>query len=758
MYEETHSAMKEEYASLSKLLMEFVNISKIEKAWVCKSGNDSKAIYSASQPNILANSNRKFILSATIHVSGTSPVDFQWSPFPVEVSGASTILPSPSGSKLLIVRNSDDDSPTKFEIWGPSDLEKEFLVPQAVHGSLFTDAWFEGVSWNFDETLIAYVAEEPTPLKPTFNNFGYTSTSTSNKSCNSWDGQGDWEEGWGETYVKKRCPAIFVIDINSGEVRAVEGINKALSVGQVVWVPATFASQQHLVVVGWSAEPRKLGMKYCTNRPCALYAVTCPFNKLEDIKSDLKSNADDDSNAVVLTKGISSAFCPRFSPDGRFLVFLSAKSAVESGAHNAIFSLHRADWQSDGKPNALQIVDVVPVVMSAENGCFPGLYFPSILINPWLSDKRTMILSSIWRSTQVILSVDVESGNLSRITPHDSSSSWEFLSLDEDNIIAVCSSPVDIPQIKYGRLLKEQVPNAPWNWQDVPSPLFRCSKEVSSCLSSLQFCIMKIPVRSISENSTEGASKPFEAIFVSSTAKNDICNPLITVLHGGPHDVATSKFSKTLAFLASTGYNLLIVNYRGSLGFGEEALQSLPGNVGSQDVNDVLTAIDHVVGLKLAEPPRIAVFGGSHGGFLSAHLIGQAPEKFSVAAVWNPVCNLALMVGTTDIPDWCFVNAYGSDGKTYFTEAPSKDNLNILYDKSPISHVHKVKAPTLFLLGAQDLRVPVPDGLQYARALKERGIEVKVIMFPNDVHEISRPQSEVESFVNIALWFKNYCQ
>ncbi|XP_021757135.1 acylamino-acid-releasing enzyme 1-like isoform X2 [Chenopodium quinoa] len=758
MYEETHFAMKEEYASLSKLLMEFVNISKIDKAWVCKSGNDSKAIFSASQPNILANSNRKFILSATIHGSGTSPVDFQWSPFPIEVSGASIILPSPSGSKLLIVRNSDDDSPTKFEIWGSSDLEKEFLVPQAVHGSLFTDAWFEGVSWNLDETLIAYVAEEPTPLKPTFNNFGYTSASTSNKGCNSWEGQGDWEEGWGETYVKKRCPAVFVIDINSGEVRAVEGINKALSVGQVVWVPSTIASQQHLVVVGWPAEPRKLGMKYCTNRPCALYAVTCPFNKLEAIKSDLKSNADDDSNAVVLTKGISSAFCPRFSPDGRFLVFLSAKSAVESGAHNATFSLHRVDWQSDWNPNVLPIVDVVPVVLSAENDCFPGLYFPSILMNPWFSDKRTMILSSIWRSTQVIFSVDVESGSLSRITPHNSSSSWEVLSLDEDNIIAVCSSPVDTPRIKYGCLLKKQVPNAPWNWQDVPSPLFRCSKEVSSRLSSLQFSIMKIPVRSISENCTEGASKPFEAIFVSSTAKNDICNPLITVLHGGPHDVATSKFSKTLAFLASTGYNLLIVNYRGSLGFGEEALQSLPGNVGSQDVNDVLTAIDHVVGLKLAEPPRIAVFGGSHGGFLSAHLIGQAPEKFSVAAVWNPVCNLALMVGTTDIPDWCFVNAYGSDGKTYFTEAPSKDNLNILYDKSPISHVHKVKAPTLFLLGAQDLRVPVPDGLQYARALKERGIEVKVIMFPDDVHEISRPQSEVESFVNIALWFKNYCQ
>lgn len=59
-----------------------------------------------------------------------------------------------------------------------------------------------------------------------------------------------------------------------------------------------------------------------------------------------------------------------------------------------------------------------------------------------------------------------------------------------------------------------------------------------------------------------GARKPFEAIFVSPSTPKDTCNPLIVVLHGGPHDVATSKFSTTLAFLASTGYNLLIVNYR----------------------------------------------------------------------------------------------------------------------------------------------------------------------------------------------------
>ncbi|MED6119677.1 hypothetical protein PIB30_013794 [Stylosanthes scabra] len=215
--------------------------------------------------------------------------------------------------------------------------------------------------------------------------------------------------------------------------------------------------------------------------------------------------------------------------------------------------------------------------------------------------------------------------------------------------------------------------------------------QVTSLLSSLEFSIMEIPVKDGSESLTKGASKPFEAIFVTSKSKkSDSCNPLIVILHGGPHSVSLSGFSKSLAFLSSLGYSLLIVNYRGSIGFGEEALQSLPGKAGSQDVNDVLTAVDHVISLRLANPSKIAVLGGSHGGFLTTHLIGQAPEKFIAAAARNPVCNLALMVGTSDIPDWCYVETYGTTGKDRFTEAPSAEDLAVFYSKSPIAHLSKV--------------------------------------------------------------------
>eukprot|EP00258_Populus_trichocarpa_P007689 XP_002312565.3 acylamino-acid-releasing enzyme [Populus trichocarpa] len=752
---------EEEYASLSSLLQEFTSIPNIDKAWTFKSntGIGSQAMFSISQANLLANKRRKYALSANISKGSGNSVNFQWSPFPVEMTGVSTVVPSASGSKLLVVRNPENESPTRFEIWNQGHVEKEFNIPQSVHGSVYCDGWFEGISWNSNETLIAYVAEEASPSKPTFNDSGYKKGGSADKDCGSWKGQGEWEEDWGETYAGKRQPALFWIDINSGQVQPVKGISKSLSVGQVVWAPSTQGLHQYLVFVGWSSNPRKLGIKYCYNRPCALYAARAPVYASEANDLELKESPNEDSPVLNLTQSRSSAFFPSFSPDGRFLVFLSGRSSVDSGAHSATDSLHRIDWPVNGQLSSLKIIDVIPIVQSAEDGCFPGLYCSNFIPNPWLSDGCTMIVSSTWGSSEVILSVNVLSGDVSRISPTDSNFSWNLLTLDGDSIIAVFSSPVDVPQIRYGYLVDKEIKNAAWDWSDVSSPIFGCSAKVNSLLSSRQFTILKIPVKDVSECLTKGASKPFEAIFVSrQSKKNDVCDPLIVVLHGGPHSVSLSGFAKSYAFLSSLGYSLLIVNYRGSLGFGEEALQSLPGKVGSQDVKDVITAIDHVIDTGVASPSKIAVIGGSHGGFLTTHLIGQAPDKFVAAAARNPVCNLVSMVGITDIPDWCYVETYGVEGKTKFTEAPSAEDLALFHSKSPISHISKVKTPTIFVLGAQDLRVPLSNGLQYARALKEKGVEVKILVFPNDVHAIERPQSDHEGFLNIAVWFNKYCK
>jgi acylaminoacyl-peptidase len=93
-------------------------------------------------------------------------------------------------------------------------------------------------------------------------------------------------------------------------------------------------------------------------------------------------------------------------------------------------------------------------------------------------------------------------------------------------------------------------------------------------------------------------------------------------------------------------------NYHGSLGRGQQFAHSLIGKCGQLDVDDCVACIDYYTSTGVAEKDRVHVQGGSHGGFLTAHLIGMFPDKFRRAVVRNPVIAAGTMEGTTDIPDW----------------------------------------------------------------------------------------------------------
>ena len=178
------------------------------------------------------------------------------------------------------------------------------------------------------------------------------------------------------------------------------------------------------------------------------------------------------------------------------------------------------------------------------------------------------------------------------------------------------------------------------------------------------------------------------------------------VPHGGPHSCTSTSFAHSYTYLcASLGFAILHVNYRGSTGFGCAALTSLAGRCGTQDVSDLLDATKLVSQLNppLIDSNRIGIVGGSHGGFLSAHMIGQYPEIFKAAALRNPVTNIASMVTVSDIPDWCYVEALGVGSYDFSTfRTPTATDLEGMWKASPIAHVKKVVSPTLVAIGSKD--------------------------------------------------------
>ena len=157
-----------------------------------------------------------------------------------------------------------------------------------------------------------------------------------------------------------------------------------------------------------------------------------------------------------------------------------------------------------------------------------------------------------------------------------------------------------------------------------------------------------------------------EALVALPTAEpSDGPFPWVMRPHGGPHSSALDSFSLQDALLLASGVALILPNYRGSLGYGDAFIDALLGHAGRMDVDDcgALVRLALAQYPALLDPARGACYGGSHGGFLTAHLLGSAKHKelFSCGALWNPVVDLPSMLGVTDIPEWCAAEAYATN-------------------------------------------------------------------------------------------------
>jgi len=255
--------------------------------------------------------------------------------------------------------------------------------------------------------------------------------------------------------------------------------------------------------------------------------------------------------------------------------------------------------------------------------------------------------------------------------------------------------------------------------------------------------------------SPSGGGRRFDAVLVEPSEPRP---GLILLLHGGPHSVSTTAYDPRVAFLTrETHCAVLLVNYRGSLGFGSQELRSLPGKVGEQDVQDCVAALRVAQEAGEFDLARVAVVGGSHGGFLALHLLGQHPELFKAGAVRNPVTNIAAMATTTDIPDWTYVEALGLGAYDFgAARPPDAEQLAAMWRRSPCSHVDRISAPTLIALGMSDRRVPPSQGMEMYYALRSRRVPTRVLCYEGEGHALDGPASDVDHWVTVAAWLNEH--
>lgn len=191
----------------------------------------------------------------------------------------------------------------------------------------------------------------------------------------------------------------------------------------------------------------------------------------------------------------------------------------------------------------------------------------------------------------------------------------------------------------------------------------------------------------------------------------------------------------------------------------------------------------------LVDSGRVGIMGGSHGGFLTAHLLGQFPSYFKAGALRNPVITIPSMFTSSDIPDWTVVEACGIGAYDFNSFVPpSADAISQMYAVSPIRYVEvwngrycfamcscnvvdryvrEVTAPVLLCLGAKDRRVPFSQGMEFYHALKaQRGgsvgtavssnAEVVLRVYPECDHAIDKPNGEADQFICIKNFFAKH--
>ncbi len=228
--------------------------------------------------------------------------------------------------------------------------------------------------------------------------------------------------------------------------------------------------------------------------------------------------------------------------------------------------------------------------------------------------------------------------------------------------------------------------------------------------------------------------------------------PLLVIVHGGPAGVFTRTFVGAagpypIASFAANGYAVLRCNVRGSSGYGKKFRYANMSDWGGGDYQDIMTGVDRVISMGVADPERLGVMGWSYGGFMTSWTITQT-KRFKAASVGAGVTNLMSFTGTADIPG--FVPDYF--GGEYW------DVFEKWRAHSAMFHVKGVTTPTLIQHGEADQRVPVSQGYEFYNALKRQGVVVKMTVYPRQPHGLQEPKMTLDAARANLAWFDKYVQ
>lgn len=216
--------------------------------------------------------------------------------------------------------------------------------------------------------------------------------------------------------------------------------------------------------------------------------------------------------------------------------------------------------------------------------------------------------------------------------------------------------------------------------------------------------------------------------------------PLVVNVHGGPNARDSWGFDPETQWLANRGYACLQINFRGSTGYGKRFLNAGDKEWGGKMHDDLIDAVRWAVDRHIADPKRIAIYGGSYGGY--AALVGATftPEVFCCAVDVVGPSNLITMIRTIP-PYW---SAFIAIEHRRVGDPDTEEDF--LKSRSPLFHVDRIAIPVLIAHGANDPRVKQAESEQIVEAMKRRGLPYEYLVFSDEGHGFAKPENRLRFY------------
>lgn len=469
-----------------------------------------------------------------------------------------------------------------------------------------------------------------------------------------------------------------------------------------------------------------------------------------------------------LTDGLAGVGSPAWSPDGRALAFVARPAGADDLAFRS--AVHALDPGDPAAPAR---------VLAFSDGCAATVTFTpdgrSLIVVGWDGDPD---------GHARLFRVDLDSGDLTDLAA----------SLDRNVMPGAPAYPGALPQITasgevlfairdrgathlYGVPVAGGEPRLVHGGTDeVVSGLSVAGGHIAIALSTPtsfgEIVRLDLTAGKSSVVTEHGAAPHGAELFVRESREFSISDgtnvqawivrdpaisgptPLLVDVHGGPHNSWNGAVDEMHVFhqeLAASGWTIVMINPRGSDGYGEEFWSGVNGGWGTSDAKDFLEPIDQLVADGIADPARLAVTGYSYGGYMTGYLTGH-DDRFAAAVAGGIVADLFSMGGTSD--DAHMLNELEIGIKPW--ESAKREQLSAM---SPYSSVDRVSTPTLVLHGEKDLRCPLHQAQQWHYALRERGVTTELVIYPGGSHVfplLGTPSHRVDYGRRVVDWVERF--